>query len=53
MSGFKIPELIVIPPIAFFLSGGKKPLEIGTGAGKTISSCKEGLNEDAKEGKRL
>ncbi|PID75860.1 MAG: twin-arginine translocase TatA/TatE family subunit [Deltaproteobacteria bacterium] len=53
MFGLGMPELIIIFVIAFFIFGGKKLPEIGSGLGKAITSFKKGLNEVEESGREI
>jgi sec-independent protein translocase protein TatA len=53
MFGLGTPELIVVFGIAFFVFGGKKLPEIGSGLGKAITSFKKGLRDVEDSGKSL
>jgi sec-independent protein translocase protein TatA len=50
---FGTQELVIILGIAFFIFGGKKLPEIGSGLGKAITSFKKGLHEVESTGKNL
>jgi sec-independent protein translocase protein TatA len=50
---FGTQELIIILGIAFFIFGGKKLPEIGSGLGKAITSFKKGLRDVESTGKSL
>ena len=52
MTGFSVPELVLIGVIALVVFGPSKLPEVGAAVGKTIKEFKKSMNEMDKEPER-